>query len=93
MQLKTAMLLIGLATLLSACYSDFPIDQAPQAELDATLLGTWRCLPADPRPDTDPVNYVVSTARPGVYAIRLEVKDEQPLLLEAHFSVVKASGS
>jgi len=89
MQVKAAVLMVGLAFCLSACYSDFPIDPAPQAELDAILLGTWRCLPADPRPDTDPLNYVVSTARRGVYAIRLEVKDEEPLLLEAYFSVVK----
>ncbi len=89
MQLTTAILSIVLAALMSACYSEFPIDETPQAELDGRVLGTWRCLPPDPRPDTDPLNFVVSTARPGVYAIRLEAKDEEPLLLEAHFSVVK----
>ena len=87
--LRVLGLSIGLAILLSACYSEFPLDQTPQAELDPALLGTWRCLPFDPKPDTDPLNFVVGTARPSVYSIRLEAKDEQPLLLEAYFSVVR----
>ena len=89
MRPMSAILAVGTALLLSGCYSEFPIDQAPQAELDAALLGTWRCLPAEPRRDTEPVNFVFGTARPGVYAVRLEVPDEKPALLEAHFSIVK----
>ena len=88
MQLRTSSVSLGLAILLSACYSEFPLDQTPQAELDAAILGTWRCLPPDPKPDTDPLTFVVTTARPRVYSIRLEAKNEQPLLLEAHFSVI-----
>jgi hypothetical protein len=89
MRLSAAVLSVTLTIVLPACYSEFPIDPTPQAELDAALLGTWRCLPPDPRPDTDPANFILSTARPGVYSIRLEAKDEEPVLLEAHFSLVK----
>jgi len=88
MKLKTSSLSLGMAILLSACYSEFPLDQTPQVELDPSILGTWRCLPPDPKPDTDPLTFVVATARPKVYSIRLEAKDEQPLLLEAYLSVV-----
>jgi hypothetical protein len=88
MRLSAAVLSVTLTIVLPACYSEFPIDPTPQAELDAALLGTWRCLPPDPRPDTDAANFILSTARRGVYSIRLEAKDEEPVLLEAHFSLV-----
>lgn len=81
---------VGVAGIVVLCagYSDFPIDATPQADLDAKLLGTWRCLPPGGRTDVEPWSLVVSQARERVYGIRVESKGQAPHLLEAHASPI-----
>jgi len=83
---------IGTAGVLVLCvgYSEFPIDSTPQIDLDAKLLGTWRCLPPGGRTDIEPWSFVISQARDRVYGIRVEPKDQTPRLLEAHASLLNA---
>ncbi len=77
------------AVSLPGCYSAFPLDPTPQAELDGRLLGAWRCLPPEPKADDEAVTIVFGQARERVYSIRMEEKGEQPGLYEAHVSRVK----
>jgi hypothetical protein len=81
---------VGTAGVLVMCfgYSESPIDATPQVDLEAKLLGTWRCLPPDARPDIDPWIFAVSQARDRVYGIRAESKDQAPRLLEAYPSLI-----
>jgi hypothetical protein len=83
---------IGTAGVLVLCvgYADFPIDTTPQIDVDAKLLGTWRCLPPGGRTDIEPWSFVVSQVRDRVYGIRVETKDQTPRMLEAHASLLNA---
>ena len=69
---------------LPACF-DFtaPIDLEPQVALDGRLLGTWRCLPSEPKADAMPVNFVVVPARDRVYSIAFVEDGEEPERYEA----------
>jgi hypothetical protein len=91
MRLKAASALAASTIALGSCYDfDAPIDPTPKYALDPALLGTWRCLNADAKPDATPVNFVVTRARERVYSIRFEEKDaKNPELYEAHASEVK----
>lgn len=40
-------LLMSLTLAVSACQASAPLDAFPQLELDAQLVGTWRCIPVD----------------------------------------------
>jgi hypothetical protein len=46
---RSAALAVSAATLVAGCYSQSPLDSSPQVALDTRLLGTWRCVSADPR--------------------------------------------
>jgi hypothetical protein len=84
-----AALLAG-AVVLGGCFDfEAAIDPTPKHALDPALAGTWRCLPVDAKPDTQPANFVVARARDFVYSIRFEEQGQKPDVYEAHVSEVK----
>jgi hypothetical protein len=75
---------------LPGCYeSPVPLDPAPQADLDPGLVGSWRCLPPEPRPDDDPANLTITRSRERVYEAVFTADGETPDRYEAHASVVE----
>jgi ketosteroid isomerase-like protein len=85
-------LILGLAVaVLPACYeSPVPLDPAPQADIDARVVGAWRCLPPDPDPTDTPANLTVTRTRDRVYeAVFATADDDDPDRYEAYASVVK----
>jgi hypothetical protein len=58
------------AALVGGCYeSELPLDPAPQAPVDESWLGTWRCLPFNADADEDPVTVAVKRAPDERYGI------------------------
>ena len=59
--MKTTRIVAVLACLvLPSCYEfDFPLDPKPQVPVDARLIGTWRCLGAEPAIDDAPATLLV----------------------------------
>jgi hypothetical protein len=88
---RRLVLLVVAISLIGCFESDFPLDATPQVDLDPALLGTWRCLPADPHPDTEAANFVVTRATERVYAITFEESDEEPARYEAYLSQLSVS--
>jgi hypothetical protein len=83
-------LLAGSALVLSACFDfDAPIDREPQVPVDSRLMGTWRCLPSEPKPDAKAANFVVSPVSDRVYSISFVEEGEDPDRYEAYGSSVK----
>jgi hypothetical protein len=77
-------------TALSGCYtSPVPLAPAPEADIDAGVVGAWRCLPPDPGPGDEPANLTVARARDRVYAVAFGEEGEEPDRYEAHASLVK----
>jgi hypothetical protein len=84
---RSRLLLVALAVSLFGCYtSEHPLDASPALELDAALLGGWRCLPAAPSASDQAATLIVSRARERVYRVRLEAEGEAPELYEAYAS-------
>jgi hypothetical protein len=81
---------LGLSSLVcGGCYDfDSPIDASPSHAIDSSLLGTWRCL-GDDQPDSQPVNFVVTSPRERAYSIIFEAPGERPSAYEAYSSKVK----
>ncbi len=54
---KLRVALVALCLALPGCYDfDFPLDPKPQVAVDPRLVGTWRCLGAEPSIDDAPAN-------------------------------------
>jgi hypothetical protein len=81
--------LLSCTVVLGSCYFDAPIDPTPKHALDPALVGTWRCLAVDDKPDAKPVNFVVTPARDLVYSIRFDDGEGTPDIYEGHASEVK----
>jgi hypothetical protein len=82
--------LLSCIVVLGSCYeSDTPIDPTPKHALDPALVGTWRCLAVDQKPDATPLNFVVAPARDLVYSIQLDDGEGTAAIYEAHASEVK----
>lgn len=57
---RLAVLLIT-AGLAAGCYeSDVPLDPAPQGDVDAAIVGVWRCLPFEADPSEAPATVTVA---------------------------------
>ena len=82
-------LAIGLSTILSAaCFeSAFPLDPAPQTDIDARLPGAWHCIGPDAG-DRD-MTLTIARTRDRVYALTFqEFGQEAADRYEAHASMV-----
>jgi hypothetical protein len=84
---------LGLAIAAAGCYeAAFPLDATPQADIDARVAGTWRCVAAQPDVDPDEdttITLVVKRARDRVYDVTLEEEGREPDRYVAHASLVK----
>ena len=81
-----ALAVLTLAVSLPACLSPVPLDPNPQADLDAAVLGRWRCLPPAAEEDDEPANLTVARLRDRVYAIEFGEAGKEPDSYEAHAS-------
>ena len=85
---KAIALVVALSA--SGCYeSDFPLEPAPQVAVDASLLGTWRCLPSDADPQEGPATVVVESARERVYSVTWLEEGQNPDHYQAYASSVR----
>ena len=76
-----------IAVMSAGCYeSAFPLDPAPTAALDPTLLGTWRCIA--PNGDDEAVSMRVSRVREGVDGVSMQERGKDPDRYEVYASVV-----
>jgi len=81
---------VAVALAVAGCYeSEFPLDPVPRAPLDSALLGSWRCLPADPEPSDKAADIVVGRAREGVYVVSFREEGQESESYEAHASIVR----
>jgi hypothetical protein len=88
-ELKVAGVSLFLGLQCQACFFDFPIDTKASVRVDATILGTWRCLGLDEAPDAKPANFVVSRLDNFRYSILFQEDADDPERYEAFASVVK----
>jgi hypothetical protein len=83
-------LLLGAAAVLVSCFDfEVPVDPTPLVAVDPALVGTWRCLPADPGPTDGAATFVVSKVGERAYAIAFDDGDGDPETYEAYPSHVK----
>src|SRR5262245_33653590 len=78
-----------LSTILSAaCFeSPFPLDPAPQTDIDARLPGAWHCI--GPDADDRDMTLTITRTRDRVYALTFqEYGEQEPDRYEAHASLV-----
>jgi hypothetical protein len=72
------------------CYeSPFPIDAAPQAEVEPALLGVWRCVPHDAKATEHPATITVARGRERMYAVTFQEDGKEADRYEVHASVVR----
>lgn len=65
-----ACVVLGSGAISAGCYeASFPLDRAPQTDLPAGLLGSWRCLPADPDETDEAITVIVKRAKDRVYEV------------------------
>jgi hypothetical protein len=86
--------LVVLASVLptAGCYeATFPLDRMPQTDLSGSVIGSWRCLPADPSDTDEAVTLTVKRARDRVYDVTLEETNQEADRFEAHASLVNAT--
>jgi hypothetical protein len=82
----------AMALLLPACYDfESPIDATPQLSRDASLLGAWRCLSADPGPDDQAVTLTVSAVREREYELSFTELGKPPERFHGYASNVSGS--
>ena len=70
-------LLVMTAALAAGCYeSASPLDPAPQVDIDARLLGAWRCVSGAASDE----GVTVTVARSGArsYAVAVKERDQEP---------------
>jgi hypothetical protein len=72
-----------------ACFFAFPVDTKATVRVDATILGTWRCLGLDEAPDAKPANFTVNRLDDFRYSISFQEDADDPEQYEAFASVVK----
>ena len=75
----------------AGCYeSDLPLEPTPPpVAVDASLLGTWRCLPFDADAQEGPATAVVTSPRDYVYAVTWQEEGGGPERYEAYASSVR----
>jgi hypothetical protein len=88
-------LIAGLATaavMSAGCYeATFPLDAAPQADLPAGVVGSWRCLPADPDDTDEAITLIVKRTRERVYDVSLHETNQDPDRFEGYASIVRGT--
>ncbi len=89
--MRTALAVACLSLLLAVgCHSSaFPLDPAPQADVDPALLGDWSCL-AVPSSEGRAASLRVERARDKVYRLTFVAPDEAGETYEAHASQLGA---
>jgi len=76
--------------LVGGCYeSNFPLDPAPQADVEEAWLGTWRCLPFDAGADEPPATVWVKRASDRRYDVTWQEGGGDPDRYEAFASSVE----
>jgi len=86
----TLALLLSAAAVLVSCFDfDAPVDPSPQVGVDPALVGSWRCLPADPGPTDKAATFVVSSAGERSYIVAFDDGDGDAEAYEAYPSLVK----
>jgi hypothetical protein len=74
----------------AGCYeSPVPLDPAPQADIDAAAVGSWRCLGSSPDADGEAVTITVARTRDRVYEADFIEEGKEPDRYEAYASLVK----
>ena len=78
------------AAALVGCYeSPVPLDPAPQVDIDARLVGAWRCLPPSPAADDAAITITLAkTARDRVYEAQFIEDGKEPDRYEVYASLV-----
>ena len=71
------------------CFFEKPIDGVPQVHPDAAILGSWRCLPFDAGPESNPGTFIVAARPDDHYRITFLQGDDKPEEYDAHASIVK----
>ena len=85
-----ALALAAVAMAMAACYdSAVPLDPVAQTDMDPALVGTWRCLPANPSATDEPATLTVSRASNRMFAVTFQEGNPPPDRYEAHASLVK----
>ncbi len=86
------LVVLGIGALAAGCYeSTFPLDRAPQADLPGGVVGSWRCLPADPDETDEAITVTVKRARDRIYDVTLQETNQEPDRYEGYASVVNGS--
>lgn len=85
-----ACVVLGAAAVSAGCYeSSFPFDRAPQTDLPAGVLGSWRCLPADPDETDEAITVIVRRSKDRRYEVTLQEANQEPDRFEAYASLIK----
>jgi len=77
---------------LPGCYeSEVPLDSTPRVDIEASWLGTWRCLPFNADADEQPATVKVEAGAERHYAITWQESGKDPEHYEAFASSVRAT--
>jgi hypothetical protein len=75
--------------LLPGCYeSEVALDPSPQQEVDAAVIGSWRCLPLDADADEEPATVTVKRGSDRLYGVEWQEGTKPPDRYEAFASSV-----
>ena len=77
---------------LSGCYSDSPLDSSPQVQLDPALLGSWRCVSADPdSANAATVTFAVVPGKEREYHLTWQEPEKEADAYRAYISSVRGA--
>lgn len=86
----SARLVLLAAAATAGCYeSPVPLDPAPQADIDPRLVGSWRCLGAEPNAGDEAITITIARIRDRVYEADFIEDGKEPDRYEAYASLVK----